>query len=108
MGKKDKLLQEKALIGKVLAGIIALLVALGIFPSEFKELLGQGIIESIATAVAIIIGVFIGKDIELKDISKQLGMDQKAVKKYVRSKTFKDIIAKLGVMVFSITTITIL
>ena len=108
MNKKSKIMQEKGLIGKVIGGGAALLVALGILPANYEQAIGEGNIEAIATVIAFVFGILAGKDLELNSIAKQLGMDKIAVKKHVRSKTFKNAVSKMIVVVFSITTVTLL
>ena len=107
-GKEKSLLKSKGFIGKVIGAAIVVAGSFGFVPPELAEIVGQELLGGGTALLSLILGIFVGKDLELETITKQLGMDRKAMKEYIRSNDLKKILTKVSMIFIAMSAIVIL
>jgi len=89
IGKKTKQKQTAKRVSKIVLAVLGVAAALGYIPQPVVDVLGPQVATGTGVGVALLMSLFLGKDLNLKQIANQIGVDMDEIEDTMKKKKLK-------------------
>lgn len=90
--KKKKQKQTAKRVSKIVLAALGVAAALGYIPQPVVDVLGPQVASGAGVGVALVMSIFLGKDINLKQIANQIGVDMDEIEDKMKKQELRKVL----------------